>query len=129
MAGNFIKYASDPYSAADMPVDQHELLALCAPRLLLVSSGVPEADKWQDLIGMHLSASLASPVYDLVCDGGLRYGYAGNIDEGMRTDIFPGVNVGLMGDRLAFRVHDGGHEPGPNWPYFLDLFDLYVVKK
>ena len=24
---------------------------------------------------------------------------------------------------------DGGHEPGPNWPYFLDLFDLYVVKK
>lgn len=91
MAGNFIKYASDPYSAADMPVDQHELLALCAPRLLLVSSGVPEADKWQDLIGMHLSASLASPVYDLVCDG--------------------------------------GHEPGPNWPYFLDLFDLYVVKK
>lgn len=129
MAGNFIKYASDPYSAADMPVDQHELLALCAPRLLLVSSGVPEADKWQDLIGMHLSASLASPVYDLVCDGGLRYGYAGNIDEGMRTDIFPGVNVGLMGGRLAFRVHDGGHEPGPNWPYFLDLFDLYVVKK
>lgn len=129
MAGNFLKYACDPLSAEDMPVDQHEFIALCAPRLVLVSSGVPDADKWQDLIGMHLSASLASPVYDLVCDGGLRYGYADKIEEGMRTDIFPGVNVGLMGGRLMFRVHDGGHEPGPNWPYFLDSFEKHIVNK
>lgn len=47
----------------------------------------------------------------------------------MRADIFPGVNVGLMGGRLAFRMHDGGHEPGPNWSYFLDFFDRFVVKK
>ncbi|MCQ2144371.1 MAG: acetylxylan esterase [Bacteroidales bacterium] len=123
MCGNFLKYASDPYSAADMPVDQHELVAICAPRPVLVSSGTFSADKWQDLIGMHMTARMASPVYDLVCDGGLR----GDTPE-IRTDIFPGMNVGLMGGRLAFRMHDGGHEPGPNWPYFLDMFDKYVVK-
>ena len=48
---------------------------------------------------------------------------------GHLPENLPGVNVGLMGGRLAFRMHDGGHEPGPNWPYFLDFFDRFVVKK
>lgn len=128
MAGNFLKYGADPLSAEDMPIDQHELIALCAPRPILISSGLPVADKWQDPIGMHMASVLASPVYELVGAGGLRYGYGESGKESLRTDLFPGVNVALMGGRLAFRMHDGGHEAGPNWPYFLDFFDRHVVK-
>lgn len=129
MAGNFLKYAADPLSAEDMPVDNHELLALCAPRPILISSGLPEADKWQDIIGMYLSTTLASPAYELVSGSGLVPGYGdGRPAPQHIVGFFPGVNVGLMGGRLAFRLHDGGHEPGPNWPYFLDFFDRYVVR-
>src|ERR1019366_5948924 len=55
MAGNFMKYgASEATSGAktpgDIPVDSHELLAMCAPRLTFVSYGVPERGdaKWLD---------------------------------------------------------------------------------
>ena len=55
---------------------------------------------------------------------------AGNILVRQRgTKIHPGTNVGIMKGKLAFRQHDGGHESGPNWPYFLDFFDKYVVQK
>lgn len=131
MAGNFLKYAADPMTAADMPIDQHELLAICAPRPILISAGLPAADRWQDIMGMYICSAMASPVYELVGAGGLKYGYGEDAPASKtpgRTDLFPGVNVGLMGGRLAFRMHDGGHEAGPNWPYFLDFFDRYVVK-
>lgn len=117
MAGNFIKYGADPLCEDDIPVDQHELVALCAPRPVLVSGGRPEGDKWQDIIGMFIAASKASPVYELLGA------------KGLGTDVFPGVNNGLMDGELAFRQHDGGHEAGPNWPYFLDFFDRFVVQK
>jgi len=117
MCGEFLKYAADPLNASDMPVDQHEFIALCAPRPVLISSGTPDADRWQDLIGMHLSTYLAAPVYNLLGVGGEM------------NCIFPGVNNGVYNGKLAFRVHDGGHEPGPNWPVFLDFFDKYVVSK
>ena len=115
MAGNFIKYGSDPYSPDDLPVDQHELIALCAPRLCLISAGVPEHDRWQDIYGMFIAASKASPVYELLGA------------KGLGTDVFPGIDYGLLDGQLAFREHHGDHEAGPNWPYFLDLFDRFVV--
>ena len=115
MAGNFLKYGCDPLTPNDLPVDQHELIALCAPRPCLISSGVFESDKWQDLTGMFLSTVKASPVYELLGVGGLK------------TDLYPGTDVGLMDAPLAFRQHHGGHESGPNWPYFLDFFDRFVV--
>ena len=117
MAGNFLRYGADPLTPNDLPVDQHELIALCAPRPCLISSGLPEADKWQDILGMFLATVKASPVYELVGAGGLK------------TDVFPGTDIGLMDAPLAFRMHHGGHEAGPNWPYFLDFFDRFVVKK
>ncbi len=129
MCGNFLKYAADPLNAGDMKVDQHEFIAICAPRPILVSTGTFEADHWQDLNGMYISCTLASPVYELLGVEGLKFGYGEPVeDKGIRPNVFPGMNVGLMGGRLAFRMHDGGHEPGPNWPYFLDFFDRFVVR-
>ena len=63
------------------------------------------------------AALVASAVYELLGE------------KGMDTDLYPGTNVGIIKGKLAFRQHDGGHESGPNWPYFLDFFDKYVVKK
>ena len=117
MAGNFIKYGADPLCENDLPIDQHELIALCAPRPCFISSGTWDADKWQDLIGMFMDTVKATPVYELLGE------------KGMDTDLYPGTNVGIIKGKLAFRQHDGGHESGPNWPYFLDFFDKYVVKK
>ena len=116
MCGNFIKYGSDPMTEDDLPIEQHELIALCAPRLCLISAGQHQHDKWQDIVGMFMAASKASPVYELL---GVK---------GLSTDIFPGQDFGLLDGPLAYRQHNGGHEAGPNWPYFLDLFDRFVVK-
>ena len=59
----------------------------------------------------------ASPVYELL-------GY-----KGVGTDLFPGMDNGLMEGRLTYRQHHGGHEAGPNWPFFLDFFEREVLRK
>ena len=115
VCGNLIKYGADPLTENDIPVDQHELIALCAPRACFISTGSWNGDKWQDVVGSFISASKASPVYELL-------GY-----KGVGTDLFPGMDNGLMDGRLTYRQHHGGHEAGPNWPYFLDFFDREVV--
>ena len=117
VCGNLIKYGADPLTENDLPVDQHELIALCAPRACFISTGSWNGDKWQDVVGSFISASKASPVYEL-------FGY-----KGLGTDLFPGMDNGLMEGRLTYRQHHGGHEAGPNWPYFLDFFEREVVKK
>ena len=117
VCGNLIKYGTDPYTENDLPVDQHELIALCAPRACFISTGSWSGDKWQDVVGSFISASKASPVYELL-------GY-----KGVGTDLFPGMDNGLMDGRLTYRQHHGGHEAGPNWPYFLDFFEREVVSK
>ena len=125
MCGNFIKYAADPLTPSDLPIDQHELIALMAPRPVLISSGTYSADKWQDLLGMYICTLMASPVYELLGAGGITP----EMYPGENIHLYPGTNVGRMKGRLAFRQHDGGHEPGPNWPHFLDHFGKYVVNK
>ena len=117
VCGNLIKYGTDPLTENDLPVDQHELIALCAPRACFISTGSWNGDKWQDVVGSFISASKASAVYELL-------GY-----KGLGTDLFPGMDNGLMEGRLTYRQHHGGHEAGPNWPYFLDFFEREVVKK
>ncbi len=114
MAGNFIKYGADPLSEDDLPIDQHELIALCAPRPCFISAGSFEADKWVDIAGMFIAASKASPVYELLDK------------KGLATDVLPVMDFGLLDGELAYRQHHGGHEAGPNWPFFLDFFARYI---
>ena len=73
MAGNFLKYGTEESSfgrktAGDIPVDAHQLLALCAPRLTFVSYGVPERGdaKWLDQQGSYMAAVAAQPVFRLL---------------------------------------------------------------
>lgn len=117
VAGNFIKYGTDPLTADDLKVDQHELIALCAPRPCLISGGRFDADKWQDIMGMFMMTAKASPVYELLGA------------KGLNTDVLPRMDEGLMDGQLTYRQHHGGHEAGPNWPYFLDFFQKNVVVK
>jgi len=123
MAGNFIKYgASDPMkTAADLPVDSHELIALCAPRPCFISYGIVEHGdaKWVDAHGSFMAGILAGPVYRLL--GKKDFGTSGNY----LTDPMPPVNQ-LIGGELAWRQHDGGHDVTPNWPAFFKWVSAYV---
>jgi hypothetical protein len=49
--------------------------------------------------------------------------------RGLRTDVFPQLETGLLEGELAFRQHAAGHTDGPNWPYFLDLAARYFQQK
>ena len=108
MAGNFVRYGADPRTAADLPVDAHELIALAAPRPLFISSGTREAgDGWTDPKGMFLATVAAGPVYRLLGAGGLG------------TDEMPPVGTEVTKGALAFRQHPFGHTMQPNWEPFL----------
>jgi hypothetical protein len=117
MAGNFIKYAG-PLNAGDLPVDAHELIALCAPRPTFISYGAsagPGAEgQWVDQRGSFMAAVAAGPVFKLL----------GKKDLG--TSDFPPVETGLIDGELAFRQHRGGHTTGPNWPTFLEFAGRYI---
>ncbi|HWC60634.1 MAG TPA: GDSL-type esterase/lipase family protein, partial [Verrucomicrobiae bacterium] len=123
MAGNFIKYgASEPLkTVADLPVDSHELIAMCAPRPCFISYGVVEHGdaKWVDAHGSFMAGVLAGPVYRLL--GKKDFGTPGNY----LTDEMPPV-LQLIGGDLAWRQHDGGHDVTPNWPSFFKWVSAYI---
>ena len=125
MAGNILKYgasesASGARTAADLPVDSHQLIALCAPRPVFISYGIEPGDpKWVDAPGSFMAAVLAGPVYRLL--GKKDLGTPGNA----LTDPMPPVNQ-LIGGDLAWRQHSGGHTEQPNWPTFFDWVGNYI---
>ena len=127
MAGNFLKYGASEATfgsktPGDLPVDAHELLALCAPRLTFVSYGVPEKGdaKWLDHQGSFMAAVAAEPVFRLL--GAKDLG----VTEDYRTAKMPPVNTGLLDGQLAWRQHDGGHTDAPNWKYFIPWADKFL---
>lgn len=124
MAGNFLKYgAADATfgsrNAGDIPVDAHQLIALCAPRPTFISYGVPEKGdaKWLDQQGSFMAAVAAGPVFRLLGVKDL-----GTSDDYMKEKM-PPVNAGLLDGHLAWRQHDGGHTDGPNWRHFIPWAD------
>ena len=124
MAGNFLKYGTEESSfgrrtAGDLPVDAHQLIALCAPRPTFISYGIPERGdaKWLDQQGSFMAAVAAQPVFRLL--GAKDLGVS---DDYMKVKM-PPVNVGLLDGQLAWRQHDGGHTDGPNWKHFIPWAD------
>jgi hypothetical protein len=113
MAGNFLKYAG-PLNWNDLPVDSHELVAMCAPRPVFISGGATMGDGWVDAKGMFLAGAGAGPVYKLL----------GKKDMG--TTEFPPIEMALIDGDVAFRQHSGGHTDAPNWPTFLTFADRYI---
>ncbi|MBV9467918.1 MAG: hypothetical protein JOZ57_01580, partial [Abitibacteriaceae bacterium] len=112
--GNFLKYAG-PLTAKDLPVDSHELIALCAPRPVFISAGSPLVEgNWVDSRGQFMAAVAAGPVYRLL----------GKKDLG--TSEMPPIETALIDGDLAFRQHSGGHTTGPNWPTFLAFASRYL---
>ncbi|QYH40819.1 acetylxylan esterase [Algoriphagus sp. NBT04N3] len=112
-APNFIKYAG-PLNQNDLPIDAHELIALCAPRPFFISVGSPEVEgQWIDAKGMFEAGVLASPVYQFL---GMK---------GLPTSEFPPLGTFLKSGEIAFRQHEGGHTVGPNWPYFIEWAKKY----
>jgi hypothetical protein len=127
MAGNFLKYGAaagrdGPRSAADLPVDSPELIALCAPRLTFISYGSPAAGdaQWLDQQGSYMATVAAGKVFRLL--GARDLGVGDDYQHALKPDI----GAGLLDGRLAWRQHEGGHTDVPNFRYFIAWADRWL---
>lgn len=102
-AANYAKWGGFPDKA---PMDANMLLALIAPRPVLLQTG--STDYWSDPKGEFLAAVAAGPVYRLL----------GKQDLG--TDVWPAPKQLILTNGLSYYMHDGGHGMVPSdW-------DIYV---
>ncbi|TGD77672.1 alpha/beta hydrolase family protein [Hymenobacter wooponensis] len=120
MAGNYLKYGAaeantGPKTGCDLPVDSHELLALCAPRPTFVSYGIPEKGdaNWLDQRGSYRATVAAGAVFKLL--GAKDLG----VSNDYQTEPMPPMLTSKLEGQLAWRQHDGGHTDAPNYPYFI----------
>ena len=120
MAGNYLKYGASEAAfgaktGCDLPVDSHELMALCAPRPTFISYGIPAKGdaKWLDQQGSYMATIAAGAVFRLL---GVKDIGAG---DDYRNAQMPPVLAGLLDGQLAWRQHDGGHTDAPNFQYFI----------
>ena len=89
-----------------LPLDQHMLIALIAPRPVLIASAVE--DDWADPEGEFLALKAAEPVYKL-------FGLAGLNNE----SVLPDTNR-LIGAEMGYHLRPGGHGIGPeDWNAFV----------
>jgi hypothetical protein len=110
MAGNFLKYAGH---WDRLPVDQHELIALIAPRPVFIGCGTQ--DQWADPVGEFEACVAAGPVYRLL----------GARDLGVAE--LPSPDADLITGDIGFRMHAGGHTDLLDWPAFLRFADRHLV--
>ena len=97
----------------DLPVDQHMLLALIAPRLLYVTSATE--DSWSDPEAEFLSCTLAEPVYKL-------YGH-----KGLETQHMPCPDLPILGDHMGYHLRTGKHDLTEfDWNAVMDFADKYM---
>ena len=100
----------------DLPVDQHMLLALVAPRPIYVHSAT--GDTWADPRGEYLSAYHASEVYKLL---GKR---------GLESPEQPLAGQPIADGDVGYHVREGGHSIEPyDWNQFLDFAERHLISR
>jgi hypothetical protein len=96
--------------AAELPVDQHLLMALTAPRALYVASA--DEDLWSDPRGEFLSLAASSPVFALWGDAPIR------------PNSMPAVDKPIIVGRRGYHIRTGGHNLTPyDWDRYADFAD------
>ena len=100
----------------DLPVDQHMLLSLIAPRPVYVASGT--ADTWADPHGEFQSANHAGPVYKLLGK------------KPLSTTKLPPPNQPLLDGDIGYHIRTGGHSIEPyDWQQFIGFADQHLKDK
>lgn len=109
---NFKKFNDD---VERLPFDQHCLIALCAPRPVLLSNAVE--DKWANPDGQFNMVVAADPVYKLLGS------------KGVASKKMPAVGR-LMNSPLGYWIRDGKHSMNrEDWRVFLDFADKHLKRK
>ena len=104
------KYASYAGKVDELPLDQHMLLSLIAPRLLYVASATE--DLWADPEGEFLSARLAGPVYKLYDR------------KGLATKKMPHPDTPVQEGSIGYHLRTGKHDITPyDWDRYMDFAD------
>ncbi len=100
----------------DLPVDQHMLLALVAPRPVYVASGID--DTWADPRGEYASAFHASEAYRLLGK------------KGLSSEQLPPLGKAILESDVGFHVREGAHSVEPyDWEMFMQFCDRHLNKK
>jgi hypothetical protein len=106
---NFKKYNGHEN---DLPIDQHELIALIAPRPVYIASAVE--DRWADPKGEYLSGYYASEVYQLF---GLK---------GLTDSVQPPLNTPVM-NQIGYHIREGGHKVTEyDWEQYIRFVRLHL---
>jgi hypothetical protein len=109
---NYRKYADQ---VDRFPVDAHMLIALIAPRPVLLQTG--DTDVWSDPKGEFLAAVAAGPVYRLLGKPGLD------------TDQMPQAGHPIL-HTLGYAMHAGGHGTIPSdWDLFLKFMQMHLQQE
>jgi hypothetical protein len=111
-AGNWRNYKDDP---SQSPVDGHMLVALMAPRPLLLQTG--DTDNWTDPKGEFLAAVAGGKVYEFLGK------------KSLGTDKWPAAGEPVLND-LGYFMHKGGHGAMPSdYPVFVQFMKMHFLQK